>query len=36
MAADLKRVFDEFIGIRRKMEDKVGAAFQKYFYLVKF
>lgn len=27
MAADLKRVFDEFIGIRKKMEDKVGAAF---------
>ncbi len=27
MAADLKRVFDEFVGIRRKMENKVGAAF---------
>ncbi len=27
MAADLKRVFDEFIGVRSKMEDKVGAAF---------
>ncbi len=27
MAADLKRVFDEFVGIRRKMEGKVGAAF---------
>jgi NAD(P)H dehydrogenase (quinone) len=27
MAADLKRVFDEFISLRRKMEDKVGAAF---------
>lgn len=27
MAADLKRVFDEFVGTRRKMEDKVGAAF---------
>jgi NAD(P)H dehydrogenase (quinone) len=27
MAADLKRVFDEFVGARRKMEDKVGAAF---------
>ncbi|MGE5893394.1 MAG: flavodoxin family protein, partial [bacterium] len=27
MAADLKRVFDEFIGVRRKMENKVGAAF---------
>ncbi len=27
MAADLKRVFDEFVSIRRKMENKVGAAF---------
>lgn len=27
MAADLKRVFDEFVGIRRKMENKIGAAF---------
>jgi len=27
MAADLKRVFDEYVGIRKKMEDKVGAAF---------
>lgn len=28
MAADLKRIFDEFIGIRRKIGDyKVGAAF---------
>jgi len=27
MAADLKRVFDDFIGTRRKMEGKVGAAF---------
>ncbi len=27
MAADLKRVFDEFIGTRKKMEGKVGAAF---------
>lgn len=27
MAADLKRVFDEFVGVRRKMENKVGAAF---------
>ena len=27
MAAELKKVFDEFIGIRRRMEDKVGAAF---------
>lgn len=27
MAADLKRVFDEFIGVRKQMENKVGAAF---------
>lgn len=27
MAADLKRVFDEFLGVRKKMEGKVGAAF---------
>ncbi len=27
MAADLKRVFDEFVGIRTKIENKVGAAF---------
>jgi NAD(P)H dehydrogenase (quinone) len=27
MAADLKRVFDEFVGVRKQMEDKVGAAF---------
>lgn len=27
MAAQLKRVFDEFVGVRKKMEDKVGAAF---------
>lgn len=27
MAADLKRVFDEFISARRQMENKVGAAF---------
>ena len=27
MAADLKRVFDEFISTRKKMENKVGAAF---------
>ncbi|MGA3118171.1 MAG: NAD(P)H-dependent oxidoreductase [Syntrophobacteraceae bacterium] len=27
MAADLKRVFDEFISVRKKMENKVGAAF---------
>ena len=27
MAAELKRVFDKFVGVRRKMEDKIGAAF---------
>ena len=27
MAADLKRIFDEFVSTRRKMENKVGAAF---------
>ncbi len=27
MAWDLKRVFDEFVGTRKKMENKVGAAF---------
>ncbi|MBW2064776.1 MAG: NAD(P)H-dependent oxidoreductase [Deltaproteobacteria bacterium] len=27
MAADMKRVFDEFVGTRKKMEGKVGAAF---------
>jgi NAD(P)H dehydrogenase (quinone) len=27
MAAQLKQVLDEFVGIRRKMENKVGAAF---------
>lgn len=27
MAAELKEVFDRFVGIRNKMEDKVGAAF---------
>jgi NAD(P)H dehydrogenase (quinone) len=27
LAADLKRVFDEFISVRKKMENKVGAAF---------
>ncbi len=27
MAADLKRIFDEFISLRNKMEDKVGAVF---------
>jgi NAD(P)H dehydrogenase (quinone) len=27
MAAELKRVFEEFIGVRKQMENKVGAAF---------
>ena len=27
MAADLKRIFDEFVGTRKRMEGKVGAAF---------
>ena len=27
MASDLKRVFDEYVVVRRKMENKVGAAF---------
>lgn len=27
MAADLKRLFDEYVVLRRKMENKVGAAF---------
>ncbi len=27
MAADLKKVFDEFVSLRKKMEGKVGAAF---------
>lgn len=27
MAADLKRIFDEFVSVRRQMENKVGAAF---------
>ncbi len=27
MAADLKKILDDFVGIRRKMENKVGAAF---------
>jgi NAD(P)H dehydrogenase (quinone) len=27
MAAELKHVFDKFVGIRKKMGDKVGAAF---------
>ena len=27
MAAELKHVFDKFVGVRRKMENKIGAAF---------
>ncbi|MFP3870386.1 MAG: flavodoxin family protein [Syntrophobacteria bacterium] len=27
MAAELKKVFDDFVGMRKKMENKVGAAF---------
>jgi len=27
MAAQLKKIFDEFVGVRKKMENKVGAAF---------
>src|SRR5512141_1023775 len=27
MAADMKRIFDEFVSVRKKMENKVGAAF---------
>jgi NAD(P)H dehydrogenase (quinone) len=27
MAAQLKKIFDEFVGVRKKMEGKVGAAF---------
>lgn len=27
MAAELKEVFDKFVGIRRRMENKIGAAF---------
>ena len=27
MAAELKKVFDDFVGTRRQMEDKIGAAF---------
>lgn len=27
MAADLKRIFDEFVGVRKQMENKIGAAF---------
>jgi NAD(P)H dehydrogenase (quinone) len=27
MAAELKQIFDQFVGVRKKMEGKVGAAF---------
>jgi NAD(P)H dehydrogenase (quinone) len=27
MAAELKKVFDEFVGVRKRMEGKIGAAF---------
>lgn len=27
MAAELKKVFDDFVGVRRQMENKIGAAF---------
>ncbi len=27
MVADLKEIFDKFVGVRKKMENKVGAAF---------
>jgi len=27
MAAELKKILDDFVGVRRKMEDKIGAAF---------
>jgi NAD(P)H dehydrogenase (quinone) len=27
MASELKRIFDDFFGVRKKMENKVGAAF---------
>jgi len=27
MAAPLKKIFDEFVGIRKRMENKIGAAF---------
>jgi len=27
MAAELKKIFDEFVGVRKRMEGKVGAAF---------
>ena len=28
MAAQLKKIFDEFVGVRKKMENQVGAAFK--------
>jgi NAD(P)H dehydrogenase (quinone) len=27
MAAELKKIFDDFVGVRKRMENKVGAAF---------
>ncbi len=27
MAAELKKIFDDFVGVRRKMESKIGATF---------
>jgi len=27
MAAELKKIFDDFVGLRKKMENKIGAAF---------
>ena len=27
MAAELKKIFDEFVGVRKRMEGKVGAVF---------
>ena len=27
MAAEMKKIFDDFVGVRRKMENKIGAAF---------
>jgi NAD(P)H dehydrogenase (quinone) len=27
MAADMKRIFDDYVGLRKQMENKVGAAF---------
>ena len=31
MAAEVKKVFDDLVGTRKKMEGKVGAAFQRAF-----